>query len=109
MTTVSAEEARNQFADILNRAAYGHERTVVTRRGKRIAAVVSIEDLELLEAVLDELEDRADAEYCREALRNLDLSKCVPWEKIKSDLGVHAPFPVSQFQIPNSRFPGPNS
>jgi len=88
MTTISAEEARNQLADILNKAAYGHERTIVTRRGKRIAAIVSIDDLELLEAVLEELEDRADAEYCREALKNLDISKCVPWEKIKSDLGL---------------------
>jgi len=88
MSTVSAEEARNQLAEILNRAAYGHERTVVTRRGKRIAAIVSIEDLELLEAILDELEDRADADCCREALKNLDLSKCVPWEEIKRDLGL---------------------
>jgi len=88
MTTISAEEVRNQLAEVLNKAAYGHERTIVTRRGKRIAAIVSIEDLELLEAVLEELEDRADAEYCREALKNLDLSQCVPWEDIKSDLGL---------------------
>ncbi len=88
MTTISAEEVRNQLAEVLNKAAYGHERTIVTRRGKRIAAIVSIEDLELLEAILDELEDRADAEYCREALKDLDLSKCIPWEEIKSDLGL---------------------
>lgn len=88
MTTVSAEEARNQFAEILNKVAYGHERTVVTRRGKRVAAIVSVEDLELLEAILDELEDRADAEYCREALANLDLSKTIPWEDLKSELGL---------------------
>ena len=84
MTTVSAEEARNQFAEILNKVAYGHERTIVTRRGKRVAAIVSIEDFELLEAVSDELEDRADAEYCQEALANLDLSKTIPWEYLKS-------------------------
>ena len=84
MTTVSAEEARNQFAEILNRVAYGHERTVITRRGKRVATIVSIEDFELLEALSDELEDRADAQYCREALANLDLSKAVPLEDITS-------------------------
>jgi len=88
MATVSAEEARNQLADILNKAAYGHERTVVTRRGKRIAAIISVEDLDLLEAIIDELEDRADAQYCREALKDLDLSKCVPWEEIKGELGL---------------------
>lgn len=88
MTTISAEEARNQFAEIINKAAYGHERTIVTRRGKRVAAIVSVQDLELLEAVLDELEDKADADYCRRALENLDLSQTVPWEDIKSDLGL---------------------
>jgi prevent-host-death family protein len=87
MATVAVEEARRHLADILNTAAYGHERTVVTRRGKRIAAIVSIDDLELLET-LDELEDHADAEYCREAMKNLDLSQCVPWQKIKADLGL---------------------
>ena len=88
MTTVTAEEARNQLAEIINRAAYGHEPTIVTRRGKRVAAIVSIEDLELLEAVFEELEDRADAEYCRKALKNLDLSRTVPWEDLKSELGL---------------------
>ena len=88
MTTISAEEARNQFAEILNRAAYGHERTIVTRRGKRMAAIVSVEDLELLEAILDEVEDRVDAEYCKKALKNLDLSQAVPWEDLKSELGL---------------------
>jgi prevent-host-death family protein len=88
MTTISAEEARNQFAELLNRAAYGHERTIVTRRGKRLAAIVSIEDLDLLEAILDEIEDRSDAEYCRKALKDIDLSQTVPWEDLKSELGL---------------------
>jgi prevent-host-death family protein len=88
MTTVSAEEARNQFAEILNKVAYGHERTVVTRRGKRVAAIVSVEDLDLLEAILDELEDRVDAEHCREALANLDLSQAIPLEDLKNELSL---------------------
>jgi prevent-host-death family protein len=88
LTTISAEEARNQFSEIVNKAAYGHERTVVTRRGKRVAAIVSIEDLELLEAILDEIEDRADAEYCRRVLSDLDLSQAVPLEDLKDELGL---------------------
>ncbi len=88
MTTVSAEEARNQLSEIINRAAYGRERTIVTRRGKRVAAIISIDDLELLETILDELEDRADAEYCRKRLKDMDLSKCVPWEELKAEMGL---------------------
>jgi prevent-host-death family protein len=57
MTTV---EARGRLAELLNRAAYGHERVVLTRRGKPLAAVVPVEDLELIRAAED-AEDLAAA------------------------------------------------
>ena len=89
MTTVTAEEARNQLAEIINRAAYGHECTVITRRGKRVAAIVSIQDLELLEAVLDALEDEIDLPVIKERLRNFEeTGEGVPWERIKAELGL---------------------
>ena len=89
MTTVTAEEARNQLAEIINRAAYGHEPTVVTRRGKRVAAIVSIEDLELLEAILDALEDEMDLPAIKERLRNFEeTGEGVPWERIKAERGL---------------------
>lgn len=50
--SVKAEEARNNFSDIVNRAAYGHERIIVTRRGKGGAAVVPMEDLKLIEQLV---------------------------------------------------------
>ncbi|MDQ2784261.1 MAG: type II toxin-antitoxin system Phd/YefM family antitoxin, partial [Chloroflexota bacterium] len=34
MKTLSTAEARDQFSDVINRAAYGKERIVLTRRGK---------------------------------------------------------------------------
>lgn len=49
---------------MLNRAAFGKKRVVLTRQGKPLVAVVPIEDVEPLE----ELEDRADAEVARAAL-----------------------------------------
>ena len=51
-SSVKAEEARNNFSDIVNRAAYGHERIIVTRRGKGVAAVVPMEDLKLIEQLV---------------------------------------------------------
>ncbi|WP_344435507.1 type II toxin-antitoxin system Phd/YefM family antitoxin [Actinomadura bangladeshensis] len=44
-------EARAQFADLVNRVAYTGEPVKLTRRGKVMAALVSPEDLELLEAI----------------------------------------------------------
>jgi prevent-host-death family protein len=69
---------------VINRAAFGKERVVLTRRGKEVAAVVPIEDVKLLE----ELEDRIDLEEARAALAETKSKGTIPWEKIKADLGL---------------------
>jgi prevent-host-death family protein len=65
MATLSTVKAREGFSETVNRSAYGKERIILTRRGKGIAAVVPIEDLELLER----LEDEIDIREARKALK----------------------------------------
>ena len=65
MATLSTVKAREGFSETVNRSAYGKERIILTRRGKGIAAVVPIEDLELLER----LEDEIDVKEARKALK----------------------------------------
>ena len=57
MTSVTAKELKEHASDVLSRVQYGGERVAVTRHGKEVAAVVSIEDARLL----DHLEDLLDA------------------------------------------------
>lgn len=76
----TSSTARASFSDIVNRAAYGKERIIVHRRKKPVAAVVPIEDVELLE----EIEDRIDLEEARKRLNE----PTVPWPKIKRELGL---------------------
>jgi prevent-host-death family protein len=76
---LTASEARQNFSDILNRAAYRGERVVVHRGKKAVAAVVPIKDVELLER----LEDEIDVAAARKALKD---PRTIPWEKIKKDL-----------------------
>ena len=77
---LTASTTRQNFAEILNRAAYGGERIVVHRRKKPVAAVVPMEDLEFLE----ELEDRIDIAEARKRLNE----PTIPWSKIKKELGL---------------------
>ena len=58
---ISVTEARAQLAELVNRAAYGRERVVLTRRGKPVAAIVSAEELELLDRLLAERIDLTQA------------------------------------------------
>jgi prevent-host-death family protein len=48
---MTVTQARAEFADLVNRVAYTGEPVVLTRRGKVMAALVSAEDLELLESL----------------------------------------------------------
>jgi prevent-host-death family protein len=81
MLRLSASKAREEFAEVVNRAAYKGERTLLHRRGKDVAAVVPVADLVLLE----QIEDRMDIEAAREAMKERGT---VSWEKVKKDLGL---------------------
>lgn len=77
---ISTGQARDNFTDMINRAHYNKERIIVSRRGKPVAAIVPIEDVEALE----ELEDRFDAEEVRKRLENPE--PVIDWEDFKRQL-----------------------
>lgn len=83
MDSMTVSEARGDFAEVVNRVHYGHERVVITRRGKAVAALVSADDLELLED-LEEARDLADV---RGALAEDDGER-IPWRAVKARLGL---------------------
>ncbi len=64
MLKYTTGEARDRFADVVNQAAYGEQRVVLTRHGKEIAAIVPISDLEMFQ----ELERLIDVEEAKQAL-----------------------------------------
>ena len=77
---LTTSTARAQLADLVNRAQYAGERTIVHRRNKPAAAVVPIEDLELIERYEDELDLRLAKKARKE--------KTIPWEQVKKELGL---------------------
>ena len=67
MTRLTASKAQEEFADTLDRVVREGERVVV-RKGKRdVAAIVPVEDLELIEAIEDHLDYKAAREAVAEA------------------------------------------
>ena len=51
--TVSAAQAKARFSDLVARVAVAGERFVIERRGKPVAALISIEDLKRLQQTHD--------------------------------------------------------
>jgi len=84
MIRVNSAEAKRQLGQILARTARTKRRVMVTSRGKDMAAVVPIEDVQLLE----EIEDRLDLDEARAALAGAKRDGTVTWKKIKRDLGL---------------------
>ena len=84
MSRLTASDAREHFSEVLNRVAYGGDRVVVERRGKEMAAIVSLGDLKVLEAI----EDRMDVDDALEAIEGAEKEGTTPWKTIKAELGL---------------------
>lgn len=81
---INTNQARKEFADNINRVAYGHERLTVTRHGKPVAAIVSVDDLELLEKI----EHKFDRKAIQEAWKEQGDEPLKTLEEVKSSLGL---------------------
>jgi prevent-host-death family protein len=80
---ITTSKARKEFSDVLKGAKKG-QRFLLERHNKGVAAIVSIEDLAILQAI----EDRRDSEAAREALAEIEERGTVPWEQVKAELGL---------------------
>lgn len=83
MIKLSASKARGEFAKVLGGVGKGR-RFLLSRHGKGVAAIVSVEDLALLQAI----EDRRDARAARLALEDVEKNGTVAWDEVKAELGL---------------------
>lgn len=74
--------ARAGLSELVNRAAFGKERVVLTRHGKPVGALVPIEDLDLLQV----LEDRMDLDDARAALAEAGRKGTKPLRALLKEL-----------------------
>ncbi len=60
MKFLSSAEARRNFADTLNRVAYGSEHIAIKRSGDEFVYMISARDYELFQQLLKQVEDKED-------------------------------------------------
>jgi len=79
MVHMDRTEVRRRWRDTIRKVQCGGERIVLERQGRPVAALVSLEDLDLLEELEDEylarLADASDAEP----------GENIPWEQVKAE------------------------
>ena len=74
------------MSEVINRVAYRGERAVLMRHGKGVAALVSLEDLALLDRIEDEYWGKEGLKVEREMKRKGE--KPIPMEEVRRSLGL---------------------
>ena len=82
MNTITTVNAREHFSELINRAAYGKERIIISRRGRGLMALVPLDDLRLLELA----EDLIDVRDAKIALKEYDNGQVVSLADIEQRL-----------------------
>lgn len=85
--SLSVSDARDQLASIINRVQVDHEPVFLSRRGRRVAAVIGADHLERLMELAEDMADIRAAEESREEMRRTKTAP-TPWEQVKADLGL---------------------
>lgn len=87
MAEMTVTEARARLADVVDEARVEHDPVYLTRRGRRVAAVIDADDLERLIEAAEDLQDIRAAEAAR-----LEMAESgavpIPWDQVKADLGL---------------------
>ena len=84
MTELTVAAARARLADVVDEARERHRPVFLTRRGRRVAAVIDAEDLDRL---LGAAEDLADIRAAKAARGEVADQGAVPWERAENGLG----------------------
>lgn len=87
MSEMTVTDARARLAEVVDGARVNREPVYLTRRGKRVAAVVSADDLDALLRAAEDLADIEGARLAREELAEASAFP-IPWDDVKADLGL---------------------
>jgi prevent-host-death family protein len=70
MKILSSADARKNFADTLNQVVYGSEHIVIKRSGKEVVYMISAQDYELFQRLLQQAEDKIDLEIAESRMND---------------------------------------
>ncbi len=85
--TISSD-ALNTVSELIDRAASGDERVILTREGKEVAAIISVEALHYFERLEEEAQDRQDVADAEAALAEAEVLGTISLEGFRKELGL---------------------
>ena len=86
VSTVSLKELRPKLPKVIDRIDHQLDRYIVTRRGRPVVVMLSVDDYESLMETLDILTDPDTMAAIRAGEKDLKAGRVRSWEDIKRDL-----------------------
>ena len=88
LNEISVGEARREFSTLLSQVAFGNKRFRITRNKKPTAVLISPDEFELFELLLDRFGDQIDAEEVPKAMEEAEREGSIPFEELAEELGI---------------------
>lgn len=85
MLDLPVSVACNRLDEIVDDARARHKPVFLTRRGRRVAAVIDADDLARLTQAAEDLADLEAADASRAEIAEHGT---IPWDEVKADLGL---------------------
>jgi antitoxin YefM len=86
--TVPFTEARATLSDLLDYVQAQQDHVVITRNGKQVALLMSMDEWESWEETLEVLQDEELLEDLRKSDEDVRAGRVHDWDEVKRDLGL---------------------
>jgi prevent-host-death family protein len=84
---VAFTEARAQLSDLLDLVETTREHVVISRSGKDVALLLSVDEYDSLIETIDALSDVELMADLAESDADVKAGRVIPWEQVKRELG----------------------
>jgi prevent-host-death family protein len=85
---ITAGDARRVFSTMLSEVAFGKKRFCITRNSRPTAVLISPDEFNLFELLLDRYGDQIDAEEVPVAMKEAERDGTIPFEELAEELGI---------------------
>ena len=88
MESISTKKAIDHFSEVINKVLYAGERFELTRHGRGVAVLISLDEWNAIASLLQKLEDEKDIKDADAAYASYLKEGGAPLSKVKKELGL---------------------
>lgn len=88
MKRISCKEVRDHMADVINQVAFKSKKFTLTRHGSAVAVLLSLEEWDAIEKLIERKEDEEDIREADLAFENFSKKQAVSLKAMKKKLKI---------------------